>query len=416
MADDALFTGIDIGSTAIRVAVGQRMAVGDKESVHIIGAAEYRSEGINRGCINSIEDAVSSVSSCLEKAERELGTQLGSAWISVDATQVNPISSKGVVAVARPDGEIREDDVDRALQQAQTVAMPANFETIHVLPKSFAVDGQANVKDPVGMTGIRLEVDTQIIQAQAPYLRNLTKCVYRTGINLEQPVLGVLASAEVVASPRQKELGVAVVNFGANSTSMAVFESGDLIHLASVPIGSDHVTADLAIGLRTTLDLADNVKVDYAGAAPADFSKTEKIDLADLGADDSEMVALKFVAEIVQARFEELLERLDKELVKADRSGLLPAGLVLTGGGAKIPGLVELAKKQMRLPVQLGYPMNVTSYTDRVQDLAFTTAIGLVQWGINETGPTGAAGGLGQGLKVAGQAVGRLKSLFGARR
>lgn len=416
MADDALFTGIDIGSTAIRVAVGQRMAVGEKESVHIIGAAEYASEGINRGSINSIEDAVSSVSSCLERAERELGAQLGSAWISVDATQVNPLSSKGVVAVARPDGEIREDDVDRALQQAQTVAMPANFETIHVLPKSFAVDGQANVKDPVGMTGIRLEVDTQIIQAQASYLRNLTKCVYRTGINLEQPVLGVLATAEVVATPRQKELGVAVVNIGAASTSVAVFENGDLIHTASVPIGSDHVTADLAIGLRTTLDVAEQVKLECASAAPGEFSKTARVDLAELGADDQEQVSLRFVAEIVQARFEELLERLDKELIKVERSGLLPAGLVLTGGGSKTPGLIELAKKRLRLPVQLGYPMNVTSYTDRVQDLAFTTAIGLVQWGINETGPTGAGMGFGQGLKAAKQTVGKLKSLFGVRR
>jgi cell division protein FtsA len=278
------------------------------------------------------------------------------------------------------------------------------------------VDSQTSIKDPVGMTGIRLEVDTQIIQAQAPYLRNLTKCVYRTGINLEQLVLGPLAAAEVVATPRQKELGVAVVNIGASSTSMVVFEGGDLMHLATLPIGSDHITADLAIGLRTNLDLADLVKLEHACALPTDFSKHEKVSLAELGAEEDEEVSLKFVAQIVQARLEEILEKLDKELIKIERSGMLPAGVVLTGGGAKIPGLVDLAKKSLRLPASLGYPIGITSYTDRVQDLSFTTAIGLVQWGINEVGPVGSSAAFGKGLKVAEQAVNRIKSLFGARR
>jgi cell division protein FtsA len=415
MPKDELFTGIDIGSTAVRVAVGQRLPVGDKETVHIIGTAEQPTEGVNRGVINSIEDAVSSVSACLEKVERALGSQVSSAWISVASNQVNTIVSKGLIAVSRTDGEIREEDVDRALQQSQTVAMPANFETIHVLPKSYSVDGQGGIKDPVGMTGVRLEVDTQIIQAQTQYLKNLTKCIYRTGINLEQPVLGVLAAAEVVATQRQRELGVAVVNIGASATSLAVFEGGDLIHISSIPIGSDHVTADLAIGLRTTLDVAELVKLRYASALPAQFDKSDVIDLAELGTDDAEECSLKFVAQVTQARLDEILEKLDRELKKVDRSGMLPAGIVLTGGGSKIPGLVELTKKKMRLPVSLGYPIGVTSYTDRVQDLSFTTAIGLVQWGVNEAGLAGPTGSFGGSIKAAEKAVRKLKHMFGVK-
>ncbi len=386
MSQDSLFAGIDIGSTAVRIAVGQRLPVGDKLTVHIIGAAEMPAEGINRGVINSIEDAVSSVSACVEKVERLTGAPVESAWVSISGANVTTLASKGVVAVSRPDGEIREDDVERALDAAQTVATPVNFEIVHVIPRTFVVDGQPGIKDPVGMTGVRLEVDTQIIQGLSAHIKNLTRCVYRTGVNIEHLVLGVLAVADVVTTPRQKELGVAVVNIGGATTTLAVFEQGDLQHVATLPIGADHITADIAIGLRTSIDIAEKVKLTSASALPKDLTKKEEINLREYGADADEIVSLKYVAQIVQARLEEILERVDKELKKIDRSGMLPAGVVLTGGGSKIPGLVELTKQKLRLPVSLGYPIGVTSITDRVNDLGFTTAIGLVQWGINESG------------------------------
>ena len=255
MAEDALFAGIDIGSTAVRIAVGQRLpSSGDKEQVHIIGAAEVPSEGISRGVINSIEDAVSSVSACIERVERMTGTPVGSAWVSISGSNVTLLESKGVVAVAKSDGEIREDDVDRVVDAAQTVATPVNYEIIHVIPKAFTVDGQKGIKDPVSMNGLRLEVDAQIIQGLSSHIKNLTKCVYRTGVNIERLVLGVLATAEVVTSARQKELGVAVVNIGGATTSLVVFEQGDILHMASVPLGSDHITSDIAIGLRTSIE------------------------------------------------------------------------------------------------------------------------------------------------------------------
>jgi cell division protein FtsA len=414
MAEDALFAGIDIGSTSVRIAVGQRFVSGEKEQVHIVGAAEVPSEGINRGVINSIEDAVSSVSACIEKVERMTGAAVQNGWVAISGSNVTLLESKGVVAVAKSDGEIREDDVERVIDAAQTVATPVNYEILHVIPKAFTVDGQRGVKDPVGMNGLRLEVDAQIIQGLSSHIKNLTKCVYRTGVNIERLVLGVLATAEVVTTSRQKDLGVAVLNIGGATTSLVVFERGDILHMSTIPLGSDHVTSDIAIGLRTSIDVAERMKLQYAEASSAGIGRTEQINLRDLGADGDEAVSRKYVCDIVQARLEEILERVEKDLKKIGRSGMLPAGVVLTGGGSKIPGLVELTKKKLRLPASLGYPLGVTSITDRVNDLAFSTAIGLVQWGINDT-PEGSKKkkGMNFGRPVEKVTAG-LKKIFGA--
>ena len=233
------------------------------------------------------------------------------------------------------------------------------------------------------MNGIRLEVDAQIIHGSSAHIKNLTKCVYRTGVNIEHVVLGILATAEVVASPKQRELGVAVVNLGGSTTSLAIFEQGEMLLTSCLPIGSDHVTADIAIGLRTSIELAEKVKLTFASALPGDVAKKDEINLRELGADADESVSLKYVAQIVEARVDEIFEKLDKELKRIGRSGMLPAGVILTGGGAKLPGIVEFAKDKLRLPVSLGYPVGVTSITDRVNDVAFANAIGLVQWGAN---------------------------------
>lgn len=381
---EPLYTGIDIGSSAIRIAVGQRVASRGKEQVHIVGAAEVASEGITRGSINALEDAVSCISSCLEKAERMTGSPITSAWVSLSGAHTTVAESKGVVAVSRPDGEIREEDVARAVEAAQTVMTPVNNEIIHVIPKVFIVDGQAGVKDPIGMNGIRLEVDARIIQASAAHVKNLTKCIYRTGINIERLVLGILAASEVVTTSRQRELGVAVVNIGGSTTTLSVFEQGDILHVASIPLGADHITADVAIGLRTSIDVAERMKCGFASTLPSDFGKRDEVNLRDVGADIDEQVSLHYVAQIVQARVDEILDRVDRELKKIGRSGLLPAGAILTGGGAKLNGIVEFAKQRLRLPVTVGYPIGITSITDRVNDLSFSTAIGLVQWGLNE--------------------------------
>lgn len=381
MAKDFV-VGLDIGSSAVRVAVGKRR-VGDlKAPIQIIGASEAPSEGISKGVIVSIEEAVSSVSSALERAERMIGAPIERAWVGISGAHVISQTSKGVVGVSRPDGEIGSEDVHRAIEAARTVATPSNYEIVHVIPKSFSVDGQTGIRDPVGMTGIRLEVDAAIIQGLSSHIKNLTKCVYRTSIDIEDLVLGILATVEAVATSRQKDLGVAVVNIGASTTSMAVFEGGDVLATAVLPLGSEHITSDIAIGLRTTIDAAERIKVQFGTALPKTVNRRDEIDLADMGAATSERVSRKYVSEIIEARVEEILKKIDGELKKIDRSGLLPAGVILTGGGAKLTGIVEVAKQNLRLPAVVGSALEVASITERASDPACATAIGLVLWGM----------------------------------
>ncbi|MDG1950717.1 MAG: cell division protein FtsA, partial [bacterium] len=268
------------------------------------------------------------------------------------------------------------------------------YEIIHVIPKSFTVDGQRGVKDPVGMNGIRLEVDAIIIQGLGSQIKNLTKAIYRTGMDIEDLVFGVLATAEAVVSERQKELGVCVVNIGAATTNVVVYEEGDVLHTAVLPIGSDHVTSDIAIGLRTSIEVAEQVKLHYSTCIPDEVSKKEEVNLGELGAPEEEIVGRRFVADITEARVQEIFEHVDRELKKIDRSGMLPAGVILTGGGSKLSGMMEAAKSYLRLPVSLGTPIGVTSVIDRVNDPSMSTAIGLVLWGRHIRG-AGGAGGFG---------------------
>lgn len=378
-----LISGLDIGSSSIRLVIGQMVNRSEDHDpeLQILGAATVQSAGVHKGMVNSIEDVVSSISACLEQAERMVGVPIDSAWVGISGLHILSQHSKGVVAVSKVDNEISQEDVQRAVEASRAIATPLNYEVLHVLPKNFSIDGQADVKDPVGMTGIRLEVDSQIILGSSSQIKNLTKAVYRTGLNIEDLVLGVLATAEAVVTTRQKEIGVLVVNIGVSTTSLVVFEGGEIIHTAILPIGSEHITNDIAIGLRTSIDIAEAVKIEYGDCSPGQVSKRDEIDLAELGAPAQELVKKQYVSEIIEARVEEILHKIDAELGKIKRSALLPSGVVFTGGGAKLPGLAELGKKVLRLPCVLGYPLNVMSVTDKVNDLSFSTAVGLVKWG-----------------------------------
>ncbi|MFH1867103.1 MAG: cell division protein FtsA [Patescibacteria group bacterium] len=383
-----LITGLDIGSTAIRAVVAQP---NDGAELHILGLAEVPSQGIHKGVVTSIEDAVSAISSVWEKVERMTGTPIEHAWVSINGSHILAQSSHGVIAVSKADGEIKEEDVDRVVEAAQAVATPPNYEILHVLPRSFVVDNQAGIKDPVGMTGVRLEVEAQIIEGQSAQIKNLTKCVYRTGVDIDDLVLAILANAEAVLTKRQKELGVVLVNIGGSTTSILVFEEGDPLHTAILPVGSGHITNDIAIGLRTSIDLAERLKLEYGQAQASEVGKREEIDLSEISAEEG-IINRRHLADIIEARLVEIFSLVEKELERIDRSGMLPAGVVFTGGGAKLPGVVEVAKREFRLPASLGYPVDIASPLERVNDLAFTTAVGLARWG-SETS-SGRSGGL----------------------
>ncbi len=410
---DRIITGLDIGSTAIRVVVGQLLPAEAAERVHIIGAVTVPSKGISRGTIVSIEEAVTSISTAMEAAERIAGLPIESAYVGVSASHTLAQTSRGVIGVSRSDGEIKNEDVERAVEAAKMVATPANYEILHVLPKSYTVDGQIGVRDPIGMTGIRLEVESLIIQGLSSHLRNLTKCVHRTGIEIDALVLGSLAAAEAVTNARERDLGVAVVVVGAASSALVVYEGGDVLAVGSVPVGAEHITSDIAIGLRTSLDVAEKIKLSFGSAAPKDITKKEEIDLVELGATDSETVSRKYVCEIIEARAEEICEKIDRELRKIDRSGLLPAGVVLTGGGAKLSGFGEVAKRVLRLPVAIGYPSGVSSITDKSSDAAFAPAVGLVLWGAQVASAGNDRGGDLMGKFGGVSAMGKgIKKLF----
>lgn len=412
---EEIFTGLDVGTYAIRVAVGRLLpSSGGGEQIHIIGAVEVPSAGVSKGTITNLEDAVSSISRALEQAERITGVPLSKAWVGINGSHILSQESRGVIGVGRSDGEIRDEDVERSIEAARTVATPTNYEIIHVIPKSFTVDGQRGIKDPVGMNGIRLEVDAIIIQGLGSQIKNLTKAVYRTGLDIEDLVFSILATAEAVVSERQKELGVCVVNVGASTTSLVVYEEGDVLHTAVLPIGSDHVTSDIAIGLRTSIEVAEQVKLHRATCLSDDVQKKEEINLGEMGAPEDEFVGRRFVADITQARVQEIFEHVDRELKKIDRSGMLPAGIVLTGGGAKLSGILDSAKSAFRLPISLGTPIGVTSVIDRVSDPSMSTAMGLVLWGqhIRGSGNHGGIGNLFSRLGDMDKITSGLKKIF----
>lgn len=375
---------LDIGSTKIRIAVGQhaRMAGSVNEPrLNIIATQEVNAEGIHRGIITSIDDAVACINQCIEGMERTLGVPLEHVWLGISGSHISCQESKGVIAVSKSDGEIQSDDVDRAIEAAGTVATPTNYEILHVIPRNFTIDDQSNIKDPLGMTGIRLEVDALIIQGLSSQIKNLTKCVYRSGLEIQDVVLSVLAASQAVLNNRQRDLGVALIDIGGTTTSLIVMEEGDVVHTAVLPVGSEHITADIAIGLRVSIDTAERIKLEYGTANPKDCEKSEMINLQEIDSVEEDEIPRKYIAEIIEARVEEIFRKVDQELERVDRSGMLPAGAVLIGGGAKLPGIVDLAKKRLRLPVQLGFAQNILSSVDKTFDLAYLTAIGLVVWG-----------------------------------
>jgi len=381
MSHQSTITGLDIGSSHIRLVVLGRNGEG---GLQIIGAADKPSEGIAKGMISNIEDAVSSISEVLEQAERMTGLPVETAVVGISGTHIQTLESTGVVAVAKADKQIMEEDVERAIEAAQAVATPPNYEILHVIPKDFSVDNQSGIKDPVGMTGVRLEVQTQIIMGLSSQIKNLTKCVYRTGVDVSDLVFGILACAESILTKKQKELGIAIVNLGSQTTSLAVFEEGDVLHTAVLPVGSNHITSDLAIGLRTSVETAEIIKIEVAQVNAKKINKRNEIDLAKYSTIEKErtMVLEKHIAEIAQARCEEIFGLIDKELKKINRSGLLPGGVILTGGGAKMTGIVEIVKDKLKLPVFLGLPIGVEkSAIDKVNDPDYTTALGLAIWG-----------------------------------
>lgn len=374
-----LLAGLDVGSSKIRTVVG---TIDEKTQMpNIIGVGIAPSTGIRKGQVIDVEETINNITTSLEDAERMAGEPIHRVFLGISGNHIESFNSKGVIAIAHPNNEISEDDIDRVLEAAQAVAIPNNRRILRIIPRSFTVDEQRGIKYPAGMTGIRLEVDAHIVTGMVPTVRNIEKSVLQAGVDIDDLIPSMLASCEAVLSKRQKELGVVVVDIGSGGTSVAVFEEGTTLSTAMIPVGGENVTNDIAIGLRTSIDTAEKIKIEYGSCVPDEVNDREMIDLSSLSKIDAQKVSKKHLVEIIEARYHEIFLLVKEELAKIHRDGMLPAGVVLTGAAVKIPGVIDLARETLNLPVQIGFPQNFEGVVDKIEDPAYATAIGLLVWG-----------------------------------
>jgi len=374
--------GIDVGDSKIVTIIGHR-AEGEIHPT-VVGVGVRDAAGVRRGVVTDVDEAVAAITASVEDAERMAGLPVEVAYVSISGEHINASNNKGLIAIQRGHDEITQEDVIRVIETAQTVTVPANREILHVIPRSFTVDGQAGISDPVGMSGARLEVDAHVITGSTPFIKNLRRTVEQSRVPAINFVVSPLAAAKAVLSKRQKELGVVLVDIGSGTTGVVVFEEADIYHSVVLPIGSDHITSDIAIGLRTSLDVAEKIKIDHGVASPSLILDTDVIDLSKYDADEEQVVSRRYLAEIIEARLSEIFSMVRGELKKVGRDSLLPAGAVLVGGGAKLAGIVESAKDHLGLPAMLGFPVELKGMIDQLDDPRYATSVGLMLWGIDE--------------------------------
>ena len=349
---------------------------------NVIGVGISPSLGMRKGNVIDVEELIHNIISSLEDAERMAGVPINHVYVGMSGSHIEAFDSRGVIAISG--SEITMDDVGRVLEAAQAVSIPANRRILHIEPKSYTVDEQRGIKNPVGMTGIRLEVEAHIITGHVQHVKNLEKCVDQAGVDIDDLVPATIGAAEAVLSKRQKELGVVVIDIGAGCTSVVIFEEGTILHSVSLPIGGESVTNDIAIGLRTSIDTAEKIKIEFGSVLPEEISEREMIDLSSVSKVDTQTVSKRYMAEIMQARYYEVFSLVKQELERIGRSGMLPAGVLLTGAASKAPGVLDLSRDVLGLPVQMGFPVDVGGVIEKVDDPAYATALGALVWGMRE--------------------------------
>lgn len=370
----SIITGLDVGSHSIRAVVAQG------QKLKILGIGQSLTQGVRKGAVVDIDAAVKAIKNCLEQAEKNSGRKITTVTLNLGGNLINNRLSKGVVAISRADQEISEEDISRAMKAAEAVSLPPNREIIHVIPKEFIVDAEGGIRDPLGMHGVRLEVNALVIDGFSPFIKNLVKAINLAGLKYNNIILSTLASARSVLSKRQKELGAAVLDIGASTTGLSVFEEEALLYTQIIPVGASHITNDIAIGLRTDIGVAEKIKLEYGMSLPNIINKKEIIQLDKFGL-EKQTISRKEIASIIEARLSEIFDLVLKELRSINRDGRLPAGVTLVGGGAKMPGLVELAKTKLKLPIQIGFPQqDVEGLVEQVDDPSFAVAVGLALW------------------------------------
>lgn len=367
------YVGLDIGTSAVRCVVGMADP-NNTGKLSVLGHGYARNLGMRRGIVVHIEDTAEAIVQAVTEAERLSGIRIHSATVNINGSHVSGMNSRGVIAISAANREITSDDRLRVEEAAAIVQLPTNLEIIQIFAKNYRLDGQGNIKDPVGMHGVRLEVDTHIVTAATPNLRNLDMALEKAQVTPRMHTLSSLGAAEAVLDRQQKEAGTVLLDIGAGTTNIVVIEDGEVQHVAVLPIGGSHITNDLAIGLKTDLDIAELVKIKHATLLPTRSGQTVRVKAE--GGDHT--FEAGEIAMITEARVDELFEYVNKELARIHRAHKLPGGVVLVGGTAKLPGIAEFAKEKLQLAARVGKLRSVTGLVDTVADPSYASAVGLM--------------------------------------
>jgi len=390
---------IDVGTTKVCTLVAEPSQETD---LRIVGIGVAASQGLRKGVVLDVDLATEAIADSVRKAEQVSGYAIDSAYVGISGSHISGVNSRGIAAISRGERMIVQDDINRAMEAATAIAIPPNREPLHAIPRGYLVDDQDGVRNPLGLRGFRLEVEAHIITGASASIHNLAECVQNAGVRVQYLVVQPIASGEAVLTEAEKDLGVAVVDIGGGTTDMAVFIDGSVWHTVVLPVGGNHLTHDLAVGLRTPFTVAETLKIRYGHALAGEVDPEEVLDSTSFGDNPQRPVSRVRVAEIIQARMEEILELILREIKRSGYDGLLPAGVVLCGGTAELTGIKQLASDALGLPVRVGTPRGLEGLVDAVSDPAHACGVGLLLWAlrygpdVSRNGPGGGRGPLGR--------------------
>ena len=395
---------VDVGTTKVCTTIAD---VNDGGAMRVVGVGVAPSVGLHKGLVVNINEARESIRESVKKAEQSSNYKVESAYVGVTGRHVASMNNRGVVAITRNDRVVRPEDLKRVLASAQSVKVPSDRRLLHVIPRSYAVDGQAGVINPVGMHGFRLDVETHVITAAVTSIQNLVKCIRSIGIDIEDLVLEPLASSEAVLTEDEKQVGIILADIGGGTTDIAVFKGGSIWHTSILPVAGYQLTRDVSIGLGLPFDVAEEMKKRYGSVMPVYESKAETTTAI---SQDGHGVSYQDLCDIIRARVEEIIKLILLELPNSEYENLVPAGLVLTGGTSNLSGIAALGREILRLPVRVGAPSNISGITDTLCDPAYATSVGLLLWAAkNEGRQNWQSRGFGTALR---RLAFRIRSLF----
>ena len=377
--DRRLLVGLDIGTSKVVAIVGE---LGDGGGIEVVGIGSAPSRGLKKGVVVNIESTVQSIQRAVEEAELMAGCQIHAVYVGIAGSHVRSLNSHGIVAIR--DKEVTQGDLDRVLDAARAVAIPADQRILHVLPQEYIIDSQEGIRSPVGMSGVRMEAKVHLVTGAVSAAQNIIKCVRRCGLEVDDIILEQLASSHSVLTDDEKELGVCLVDIGGGTTDIAVFTDGAIRHTAVIPIAGDQVTNDIAVALRTPTQHAEEIKIRYACALSQLASAEESIEVPSVGDRPPRRLARQTLAEVVEPRYEELMSLVQEELRRSGFEDLVAAGVVLTGGSSRMEGAVDLAEEVFHMPVRLGLPQHVSGLTDVIRNPIYATGVGLLLFGARE--------------------------------